>query len=82
MCFNDRYVYAYTMDGPAFLYDIENDVLTHGTDRQYILRKRESGLSCSPDGTTGFTQFFVGAGIIVHCPERFRNWTLSDPCPF
>lgn len=82
MCYNDRYLYSSTMDGPAFLYDIEDDVLTSGSDPLYYSRRRESGLSCSPEGATGYTQFLVGAGIIVHYPERVRDCTLSAPCPF
>jgi len=83
LCYDYRYVDASTMDGPTFfLYDIENDVLTLSTDNDYSSRRRESGLNCSPEGTTGYTQFHVGAGIIVHYPERVRDCTLSDPCPF
>ena len=82
LCYNDQYLYSSTMEGPAFLLNIEDDMLTYSADPQFYPRWRESGLNCSPEGTTGYTQYLIGAGIIVHYPEHVRDCTLSDPCPF
>lgn len=83
LCYNDHYIDASTVDGPIFfMYDIRNDILTPSSDPRYYQLSREINLTCSPNNTTGYTQFRVGAGLIVHYPERVQGCTLSNPCPF